>query len=76
MPKFHGGIELLILVRHAQVDEIKLNNWPDRITLSKEDIATSIRKVLDIVKINNGSTIEEILIELEQKLHIPNAELL
>ncbi|MFT6247895.1 MAG: peptidoglycan/xylan/chitin deacetylase (PgdA/CDA1 family) [Cognaticolwellia sp.] len=63
------------LVRHAQVDEIKLNNWPDSITLSKEDVATSIRKVLDIVKINNGSTIEEILIELEQKLHIPNTKL-
>jgi|TARA_B110000211_G_scaffold181217_1_gene205108 peptidoglycan/xylan/chitin deacetylase (PgdA/CDA1 family) len=63
------------LVRHAQVDEIKLNNWPDVITLSKEDVPTSIRKVLDIVKINNGSTIQEILLELEQKLYIPNDEL-
>ncbi|WP_077287422.1 polysaccharide deacetylase family protein [Cognaticolwellia aestuarii] len=61
------------LVRHAQVDEIKLNNWPDRITLSKEDVPTSIRKVLDVVKINNGSTIEEILIELHQKLQTPNS---
>ncbi|WP_164718101.1 polysaccharide deacetylase family protein [Colwellia sp. Arc7-635] len=62
------------LVRHAQVDEIKLNNWPDRITLSKEDVPTSIRKVLDVVKINNGSTIEEILIELHQKLQTPNSK--
>ena len=64
------------LVRHAQVDEIKLNNWPDSITLSKEDVPTSIRKVLDVVKINNGSTIEEILIELEQKLQIPDSKLM
>ena len=67
--------KIAYLVRHAQVDEIKLDNWPDIITLSKMDIATSIRKVLDIVKINNGSTIEEMLIELERKLYIPNAEL-
>jgi len=65
--------KIAYLVRHAQVDEIKLNNWPDRITLSKEDVPTSIRKVLDVVKINNGSTIEEILIELHQKLQTPNS---
>ena len=68
--------KIAYLVRHAQVDEIKLNNWPDIITLSKEDVPTSIRKVLDIVKINNGSTIEEIIIELEQKLYIPNPDLM
>ena len=63
------------LVRHAQVDEIKLNNWPDSITLSKDNVANSIRKVLDFVKVNNGSTIEEILIELEQKLQLPDQNL-
>tara|TARA_B110000211_G_scaffold228687_1_gene285287 strand:+ start:498 stop:1508 length:1011 start_codon:yes stop_codon:yes gene_type:complete len=67
--------KIAYLVRHAEVDEIKLNNWPDRITLSKEDVPTSIRKVLDVVKINNGSTIEEILIELHQKLQTPNSKL-
>ena len=68
--------KIAYLVRHAQVDEIKLDNWPDIITMSKEDVPTSIRKVLDIVKINNGSTIEEILIELERKLYIPNPDLM
>jgi peptidoglycan/xylan/chitin deacetylase (PgdA/CDA1 family) len=67
--------QIAYLVRHAQVDEIKLDNWPGSITISKDDISTSIRKVLDIVKVNNGSTIEDILTELEYKLQIPNAEL-
>ena len=64
--------EIAYLVRHAQVDEIKLDNWPDSITLSKEDVPASIRKVLDIVKINNGSTIEDIVAELQCKLLVNN----
>lgn len=66
--------QIAYLVRHAQVDEIKLNNWPDSITLPKNDISRSIRKVLDVVKINNGSTIEDILSELKTKLQTPNIE--
>lgn len=66
--------QIAYLVRHSQVDEIKLDNWPDSVALSKVDIATNIRKVLDRVKLNNGSTIEDILSELEAKLKNENAE--
>jgi peptidoglycan/xylan/chitin deacetylase (PgdA/CDA1 family) len=63
------------LVRHAQVDEVKLTNWSESVVLSKDNVSNSIRQVLDFVKVNNGSTIEEILIELEQKLQIPDTKL-
>lgn len=62
--------QIAYLVKQARVDEIKLNNWPDSITLSKEDVSTSIRKVLDVVKINNGSAIEDIVAELQCKLQV------
>jgi len=63
------------LVRHAQVNEIKLENWSESIILRKENISTIIRQVLDLVKINDGLAIEDILVELEKKLQIPNGEL-
>lgn len=63
------------LIRHAQVGEVKLKNWPESVVLCKNNIATSIRKVLELVKVNNGSTIAEVIAELEQKLQIPNTEL-
>jgi peptidoglycan/xylan/chitin deacetylase (PgdA/CDA1 family) len=63
------------LIRHAQVDEVKLKNWPDSVVLCKANIANSIKQVLELVKVNNGSTIAEVIAELEQKLQIPNTEL-
>jgi peptidoglycan/xylan/chitin deacetylase (PgdA/CDA1 family) len=67
--------QIAYLIRHAQVDEIKLDNWPGSITLSKEDVPTSIRKVLDVVKINNGAIIEDIVAELQRKLQVDNTVL-
>jgi peptidoglycan/xylan/chitin deacetylase (PgdA/CDA1 family) len=63
------------LIRHAQVEEVKLKNWPESVVLCKNNLATSIRQVLELVKVNNGSTIADVIAELEQKLQIPNTEL-
>jgi len=63
------------LIRHAQVEEVKLKNWPESIVLCKKNLATSIRQVLELVKVNDGTSIEEVIAELEQKLQIPDNEL-
>ena len=68
--------KIAYLVRNAQVNEIKLTNWPKSIVLCKVNISKSIRQVLDMVEVNKEQSIEDVLSELESKLRITSKELI
>jgi len=66
--------KIAYLVRNAQVNEVKLTGWKSSITLCKADISKSIRKVLNAVKVNKNQKIDDVLLELQDKLQIIVAE--
>lgn len=67
--------KIAYLVRNAQVDKVKLTDWPKTIVFNKNNISDSIRQVLDMVKITKEQPIESVLSELERKLNITSEKL-
>jgi peptidoglycan/xylan/chitin deacetylase (PgdA/CDA1 family) len=67
--------KIAYLIRHAQVREVQLESWTESIELCKANISNTIKEVLNLVKVNDGNAIEDILVELEQKLQIPSIDL-